>query len=152
MNKDLQIVRQWNLQPGDGVVIPKSLINLVQHHALYLGYDDSGNHYMCENMIGFGVKLTRVQDYFAYTGQITRIERYLGSGAERKLLVQRALSKLGKPYNLINYNCESFCNDVRYNTPKSKQVENVFTFIILAGFIFLILGFLFQTFKPTRLS
>lgn len=151
MSRDLQIVKQWNLQPGDGVVIPKSLMNLVQHHALYLGYDDYGNHYMCENVIGVGVKLTRVQDFFV-AGQITRIERYHGSGTDRKRIVQKALSRLGRPYNLINYNCESFCNDVRYNKPKSKQVENVFIFVAVFGLLFLILGFLFQASKSSRLS
>lgn len=27
------------------------------------------------------------------------------------------------PYSLINYNCESFCNDVQYNMIKSSQVS-----------------------------
>ena len=132
MTKDLQLVVDLNLQPGDRVVVPKSAWQLVQHHALYLGYDDFGKHYMSENVIGVGVKLTRVSDFFEGVPRVTRIEPYTGSNYERRLVVERALAKLGKPYNLINYNCESFVNDALYQQPKSVQVGNVVGFVGLA--------------------
>src|SRR4051812_30219396 len=88
MNQDLQFVRKWNLQPGDTVVIPKSLFDLVQHHALYLGSDEYGNHYMCENVIGIGVKLTGVREFFASAKRVTRIERFSGTNYDRKIVVQ----------------------------------------------------------------
>lgn len=125
MTRDLQLVEHLNLQPGDRVVVPKSAWQLVQHHALYLGYDDFGNHYMSENVIGVGVKLTRVADFFHGVPEVTRIEPYRGSNYERRLVVERALAKLGQPYNLISYNCESFVNDALYHQPKSAQVANV---------------------------
>jgi hypothetical protein len=125
MNKDLQLVVEWDLHPGDRVVVPKSAWQLVQHHALYLGCDDFGNHYMSENVIGVGVKLTRVADFFQGVSRVTRIEPYTGSNYERRLVVERALTKLGQPYSLINYNCESFVNDALYQQPKSMQVGNV---------------------------
>ncbi len=132
MKRDLQLVKHFNLQQGDRIVVPKSQWQLVQHHALYLGYDDFGNHYMCENIIGVGVKLTRVEQFFVGVTKVTRIERYSGSNYERKILVQSALSKLGQPYNLINYNCESFVNDVLINKKHSKQVGNVLGLVGLA--------------------
>lgn len=132
MTRDLQLVKHFNLEPGDRVVVPKSQWQLVQHHALYLGYDDFGNHYMCENVIGLGVKLTRVEQFFNGVSKVTRIERYSGSNDERKILVQNALSKLGLPYNLINYNCESFVNDVLISKKHSKQVGNALGFLGLA--------------------
>lgn len=140
MTKDLQLVSHLKLQPGDTVVVPKSSIKLVQHHALYLGNDDYGNHYVCENVIGVGVKLTRVKDFFYSVTEVTIVEKFQGNDLARKTIVHKALSKLGKPYNLINYNCESFCNDIKYNKPKSKQSENALVFASFLGLILLIAG------------
>lgn len=123
MNLELQIVKKFKLSPGDRVVIPKSLWDLVQHHALYLGCDVYGNHYMCENVIGVGVRLTRVKDFFYGVEKLTRKEIFRGNHSQRKAVVQKALSKLGKPYNLIDYNCETFCNDVIYDKPTSRQAN-----------------------------
>ncbi|MFY9307706.1 MAG: lecithin retinol acyltransferase family protein [Bacteroidia bacterium] len=111
------LVNKFNLQPGDRVVVPKSQWQLVQHHALYLGCDDYGNHYMCENVIGIGVRLVSVAEFLNGVTQITRIEKFTGNDYERKAVVQKALSKLGQPYNLINYNCESFVNEVLVEKP-----------------------------------
>lgn len=123
MNRELQLIKHFNLEPGDRIVIPKSLLGLVQHHALYLGYDEFGQHLICENVIGVGVKLTRVEIFFHDVKSITRIEKFHGNNFERKRIVQKALTRLGKPYSLINYNCESFCNDVQHNIIKSAQVS-----------------------------
>lgn len=79
---------------------------------------------MSENVIGQGVKLTRVGVFFYGISVITRIERYKGSNLDRRKVVQNALSKLGQPYNLISYNCESFVNDALCQKPQSNQVRN----------------------------
>jgi hypothetical protein len=123
MNRELQLIRQFNLEPGDRIVVPKSLFGVIQHNALYLGYNDLGEHLICENMIGVGVRLIRVDDFFNDVIRVTRIEKFIGNNFERKQLVEKALSKLGKPYSLINYNCESFCNDIQHNVIKSAQVS-----------------------------
>lgn len=123
MNRELQLIRRFNLEPGDRVIVPKSLLGLVQHHALYLGYNEFGEHLMCENVIGNGVILTRVDSFFQDIKSVTRIEKFNGNNLQRKLIVQKALSRLGRPYSLINYNCESFCNDVQHNIIKSAQVS-----------------------------
>lgn len=138
MTRDLQFVKHFNLQPGDRIVVPKSQWQLVQHHALYLGYDDFGNHYMCENVIGVGVKLTRLEYFFNGVSTVTRIEKYTGNNYDRKRVVQNALSKLGQPYNLINYNCESFVNDALLNKAQSKQVDNGVALGVLAGLAILV--------------
>jgi hypothetical protein len=140
MTRDLQLVGHFNLQPGDTVVVPKSSFKLVKHHALYLGYDYYGNHYMCENVIDVGVKLTRVEDFFFSVTEVTRIEKFHDNDLARKIIVQKALSKLGQPYNLINYNCESFCNDIKYNKSKSTQSENAVVFASFRGLLLLITG------------
>ncbi|MBA3972259.1 MAG: lecithin retinol acyltransferase family protein [Bacteroidetes bacterium] len=132
MNRNLQLVNHFNLKPGDRIVVPKSNWQLVQHHALYLGYDEFGNHYMCENVIGIGVRLTTVRSFFNGVKKVTRIESYTGNNYNRKIVVQNALSKLGQPYNLINYNCESFVNEVLLRRAQSNQVQNALGLLGLA--------------------
>jgi len=76
--------------------------------------------------VGVGVKLTSVTDFFKNTTKITRIERFVGTIHGRKAIIQNALSKLGQPYNLLNYNCEHFVNDVLKKKPVSRQVTTAF--------------------------
>jgi len=138
MNRDLQIVNHYNLMPGDTIVTPKSSLELVQHYATYLGADDYGFHYVCDNNIGTGVKLMYVTAFFSSISKITRIEKFTGSNTERVQVVQKALSLLGRPYDLINYNCESFSNDIRYNQPKSKQSQNALALLATTATVLLI--------------
>ncbi|OYX22916.1 MAG: hypothetical protein B7Z06_10970 [Flavobacteriales bacterium 32-35-8] len=123
MNRELQLIRKFDLEPGDRIVVPKSLLGVIQHHALYLGYNNLGQHLICENIIGIGVKLTRVEDFFQNITLVTRVEKFEGNSFERRKLVEKALSKLGMPYSLINYNCESLCNDIQYGVIKSSQAS-----------------------------
>lgn len=139
MSRELQLIRRFNLESGDRVIVPKSLLGLVQHHALYLGYNEFGEHLMCENVIGNGVILTRVDSFFQDIKSVTRIEKFNGNNLQRKLIVQKALSRLGIPYSLINYNCESFCNDVQHNIIKSAQVS-VGLFIGFVGIMIALLN------------
>ncbi|WP_396191823.1 lecithin retinol acyltransferase family protein [Flavobacterium sp.] len=139
MNKELQLISELNLEPGDRIVVPKSLFGIIQHHALYLGYDSLGQHLICENIIGVGVKLTRVDVFFQDVKSITRIEKFQGNNFERRKLIEKALSKIGMPYSLINYNCESFCNDVQHNVIKSAQVS-VGLFIGFVGIMITLLN------------
>lgn len=132
----MDIIKHFNLEPGDRIIIPKSLLGLVQHHALYLGYNSLGQYLICENVSGVGVKLTRVEDFFYDAKSVTRIEKFHGNNFERRKIVQKALTKLGKPYNLINYNCESFCNDIQHNVIKSTQVSTG----LFIGFVGLVLA------------
>jgi len=139
MNLELQIIIRFGLAPGDRFTVPKSNLQVIDHHALYLGNDDFGNHYICENVVGHGVKLTRVQDFFNGVTKVTSIVKFSGTNEKRKEAVQKALSKLGQPYHLINYNCEHFVNDVLHNYPKSLQVENAFkTFFGIALGLFVV--------------
>mgnify|MGYP003624135729 CR=1 FL=1 len=132
MNRELKLIRQFNLEHGDRIVVPKSLFGIIQHHALYLGYNSLGQHLICENIIGIGVKLTRVEDFFQNITRVSRVEKFEGDSFERGKLVEKALSKLGMPYSLINYNCESFCNDIQYSVIKSFQAS-VGLFICFIG-------------------
>jgi hypothetical protein len=138
-------VQKLGLVPGDRIVVPKSGLRLVQHHALYLGKNKSGVDLIAENKIGFGVRLITADNFFKDVIEVTRIERFKGSNYQRKVAVQNALSKLGQPYDLINYNCQHFANEIQYNEVRSEQVDGLFEGLkVAAGFalLFTFLGLL----------
>ena len=57
--------------------------------------------------------------------EITRIERFPGMEYDRRLAVQNALKKLGQPYDLINYNCQHYANEIQHGRVESDQVNNI---------------------------
>ncbi len=137
--------KNLNLKPADRIVVPKSGLRIVQHHAIYLGQNHQGQHLIAENKIGFGVRLVTADDFFKDVIGVTKIERFKGSNYERKLAVQKALNKCGLPYDLINYNCQHFANEVQYGKIESEQVESLFAGMkVAAGFllVFAIAGLL----------
>lgn len=129
-------IQNLNLKPADRIIVPKSRLRMVQHHALYLGQNYQGVHLIAENKIGFGVRLISFDDFFNGVSEITKIERFAGSNYERKIAVQRALDKLGQPYDLINYNCQHFANEIQYQKVESDQVNDFVSFLKLAVGVF----------------
>jgi len=115
-------VEMLKLLPADRIIIPKSEFRMVQHHAIYLGKDHFGQDLIIENKIGVGVRVITAVEFFKDSIEITRIERFRGSNDQRKLAVQTALKKASLPYNLINYNCEHFANEIQYGRIESEQV------------------------------
>lgn len=110
------------LQPADRLVIPKSSLNIVQHHAIYLGKDSNSNRIYIENAIGKGVQ--RVSEAYLFRGgyKLTRVERFQGSQQQRNIAVQFAVQQIGKPYDLLNFNCEHYANIVQHRKNYSNQV------------------------------
>ncbi|GAB1416284.1 hypothetical protein MASR2M117_16900 [Paludibacter sp.] len=110
------------LQPADRLVIPKSGLNLVQHHAIYLGKDNYGNRIYIENAIGKGVQQVSEAYLFRAGYELTRVERFQGDWQQRNTAVQFAMQLIGKPYNLLNFNCEHYANTVQHRKSYSNQV------------------------------
>jgi hypothetical protein len=135
-----KIVQHLGLQPCDRIITPKSDLKWIKHHSIYLGFDQLGNHYICENIIGKGVTLSRVLDFCQCNSEIIRIEKFTGSNIKRRESVQKALSKLGQPYSLIVYNCEHFANDVLNNNPVSNQIKSTITILAVAALLGIILS------------
>lgn len=112
-----------SLQVGDRIVVPKSSIRWVQHHAIYLGFQN-GYHWFIENQEGVGVRTITAEQFFSGVLDVTRVERFKPSlNYTRGDLVQFALSKRGTKYSLLGYNCESFANQVQYGSVKSTQAD-----------------------------
>lgn len=112
------------LQPADRLVIPKSGLNMVQHHAIYLGKDNIGNRMYIENAIGRGVQVVNESYLFRGGYTLTRVERFTGNQHQRNAAVQFAMQLQGKQYDLLNFNCEHYANTVQHRKTYSKQVEN----------------------------
>lgn len=112
-----------SMNVGDRIVVPKSSFDIVQHHAIYLGVH-GGHHWLIENKEGVGVQCVTAQQFFNGVLKITEIRAFTSRlGYSRQDLLRIALSKIGTPYHLVNYNCETFCNEVQYGQRHSRQVN-----------------------------
>lgn len=131
-----------NLSIGDRIVVPKSLFNLIQHHAVYLG-KENGLHYIIENKERIGVQVVTAEQFFTGVQQITRVEHFIPSyNYTRQHLLRRALALVGTKYHLTKYNCEHFANDVIYGQRNSRQIEAVQGFTTLAATVILAVSLL----------
>lgn len=121
-----------NLIPADRLVLPKSELGLVQHHAIYLGKDAFGIRQYIENYIGKGVRVIDESHLFRDGFIATRIEPFMGINFQRIEAVKRAISLIGKQYDLINFNCEHYANTVQHKRSYSNQVVNTIGLSVLA--------------------
>lgn len=121
-----------NLKPADRLVLPKSELGLVQHHAIYLGKDAFGIRQYIENYIGKGVRVIDESHLFRDGFIATRIEPFMGINFQRIEAVKRAISLIGKQYDLINFNCEHYANTVQHKRSYSNQVVNTIGLSVLA--------------------
>jgi uncharacterized protein YycO len=126
------VIKKYNILPGDEVVVPKSSWNLIRHHAVYLGYDNKGIDWMIENNVDEGVRLITADAFFKQVIQINAINRFKGTNAERKALVQKALASVGQPYRLIDFNCQHFTSELLTGKRVSYQVQNVAAIAVVA--------------------
>lgn len=131
----MKYAKYYGLQVADRIVEPLFQTGLTKHHAIYLGGDSTGNELIAENHKVKGVQIITASQYFSSLKKIDRIEKFQGNYLERNAAVQRALQLAGKPYDLLNYNCEHYANEVLTGKAKSKQVEFVFAGILVAFLI-----------------
>jgi len=112
-----------NLQPADRLVVPKSTARLVQHHAIYLGLDENGIELIAENIAGTGVRIVTASDFLLNAIEVTRVERFTGTEAQRNWALQNAINLVGTNYDLLQFNCEHYANIVQHNRKDSIQVK-----------------------------
>lgn len=136
--KIMNFVQLYNLKPGDRIVAAKSIAEIIQHHAVYLGQDHNGQDLIAENVYGKFVAIVNAKNFFDNYPQITRVETFSGTNFERRFAVERALKLLGKPYSLIDFNCETFANYVQHGKLESKQANfalGVGVFLLFIGIV-----------------
>ena len=131
MKRNLQ---NLNLQPADRIVVPKSDLRWVQHHAIYLGKDVNNIAWFAENKFSKGVQVVTADQFFHDVNEITSVEPFNGTQAQRKQAVRNALALKGTNYDLLQFNCEHYANLVQHNKQMSDQVKIGLTLGVFAFF------------------
>ncbi len=128
--------RKYCLQPADRIKESIFQTGFTKHHSVYLGIDQNCQEWIAENHWQHGVRLVKADDYFKNGNNYT-FDRFEGIYNLRIAAVKRALSVLGKPYDLVHYNCEHYASYVQAGKAESKQVWNALLlalFLVLLGF------------------
>ena len=131
-------LQKWNLQPADRIVVPKSILRMVQHYDIYLGKDEYRTDWIAENKIGKGVHIVTASDFFSDVIEITRVEPFRGNQYQRKKAVQFAMSLEGRNYDLLELNCEHYANVVQHKLPIRHQAKTGIGLGVLGLFVGLI--------------
>lgn len=135
MNTSLQ---RLNLKAADRIVVPKSVLRMVQQHAIYLGKDEYGTDWIAENKIGKGVQVVKMSDFFSDVIEITRVEPFNGNEQQRKEAVRNALALKGTNYDLLQFNCEHYANVIQHKVSISNQTKTAIgigVFLLVFGLI-----------------
>jgi uncharacterized protein YycO len=127
--------KKMGLEPGDQIVEFITPLGITKHFAMYAGWDENGVEWIIENQKFAGVRLVEAGQHFQSILRIDRIEKFEGNNAQRRQVVQNALAKLGKPYNLFNYNCEHFITESTTGMAQSNQVKNAFGLLLACLFV-----------------
>lgn len=107
---------------GDVLQVHKS--GGVKHFGIYIG---SGN--IIDNSPSLGrVSIRSLRD-FSPASKINVLKhqsKYTGFE-----IVERAMQRLGRPYNILTQNCEHFVTDVILGRPSSKQINTLIVTALL---------------------
>jgi Permuted papain-like amidase enzyme, YaeF/YiiX, C92 family len=110
------------LDQCDRVLVPITPLQMSMHHAIYIGYYNQ-EPYFIENKIGIGVHLISAKEFFKRNPIISTVKKFSGNGQQRQHALERSFALLGMPYDLINYNCEHFANEVQHMRSYSDQMK-----------------------------
>jgi uncharacterized protein YycO len=125
---------RYRLQPADRIIEPIFQTGVSKHHAIYLGRDYNGVEWIAENDKFKGVRRVKANEYFS-KGKLIKVKRFQGNYNQRIVAVERALNQLGKPYDLIDFNCEHYAEYVQAGKIESKQVANALGLLVCIFFI-----------------
>lgn len=118
----IYLANYYQLQVGDRLVREKGIFS--KHHGIYAGFHN-GEPLVAENQIRRGVQYVSLSTFLLdNSANLTRIEKFRGTEYARINVIPRINSLIGKQYDLINFNCEHFVEEVYTGVPSSKQVTN----------------------------
>jgi hypothetical protein len=92
-----------------------------KHYGIYLGYDVDGIACVVHNNKGTGVEVTSF-DAFSSGNPVFLEQSAPDDPRKQEEIAQRALSLLGRQYDLISFNCEDLANYAQTGTAYSTQV------------------------------
>ena len=107
------------LSIGDRLVRDKGI--LTKHHGIFAGYHN-GQYLVGENNTPHGVRYVTYSE-FLDGNNLVRVERMNFTRYEQNRVIEEMNKRLGWSYSFLNYNCESFVNDVYTGVAKSSQVQ-----------------------------
>ena len=114
----------WNhLKTGDRLIRAKGK-TIIRHHVIYMGYFQEG-HLVAENQERYGVRYIPLNQ-FLEEGTLTKVEYNHFDENVQVNIIDRVNQRIGKAYDLLNYNCEHFVNDVLKGVAESKQIKAAF--------------------------
>jgi hypothetical protein len=118
-----------SLKTGDLIVRKKGPFST--HYIVWIGWRN-GQQIVAENQFGHGVRYTTLEEALA-GNPIVRFEKFGGTENQRLMVLPRIDAMLGKPYNLISFNCEHFGRMISTGKKESKQINTLFNWMLLVG-------------------
>lgn len=126
MNYLSNLIKQNNLLPADVIILRKKMFGMVNHFAVFLGFDRFKQPLFAANYTA-GTKLIPYNELMSFmqTLEPQSIQKFQGTERDRQAAIKRALSKLGeKDYDYLENNCEHYATFVQNGEPRSPQAEN----------------------------
>jgi hypothetical protein len=137
-----QFIIQNNLQQADVIVLKKNFFGMLDHFAVFLGYDYLTGVPLFAANYTKGTQFISQQELASFLTQLVpeRIERFTGNAVQRQQAVERAISLIGSDnYNYFTNNCEHYKNFVQTGIPHSEQ-SKTFGNGIAVGALILLFG------------
>ena len=107
-----------NLKIGDVLIRTKGIF---KHFGIFIGLWN-GQYIVAENNPKSGVKYITLNQFLSGK-PLQGIEYFKGTESERQQIIPYINSIIGRNYDLVNYNCEHFANEVQTGKAHSKQVK-----------------------------
>lgn len=119
------------VQVGDKLRIPGFPGTL--HYGIYVGSTREALRGVVHNAKGLGVVISELEEFAA--GHAVVVEtRVMGGWWIQRRVAQRALSLLGRNYDLMNFNCEHAATWAQSGEARSPQVSGyVLAALLLVG-------------------
>lgn len=130
------------LRQADVIVLRKKFFGMLDHFAVFLGYHQVTGEPLFAANYTKGTRMLEPKELEPLLAQLIpeRIERFIGTEAQRENAVLRAISLIGQDnYNYFTNNCEHYKNFVQKGMAYSEQANN-FGNGLIAGVAILFIG------------
>jgi hypothetical protein len=98
-------------------------ISDVKHSGIFLGVDQGNTPYFIHNHYATGKAKIDPLNKFSQGKAIHLYEEKCTNEPRKVIRIALDLVKSGKPYDFLNYNCQTFSNKACHNQPISEDVQ-----------------------------